>query len=102
MAYFSKAHEGIQTQKYSRPDLREGYDLLIEYYGEVNEKEKELFYIKKLLPFDKEINQKFKYLSYKVHKEYDTKSLIEKKEKTRKRSSFKQKRLLCRGCQHWH
>lgn len=84
VAYFSKAHEGIQTQKYSRPDLREGYDLLIEYYGEVNEKEKELFYIKKLLLFDKEINQKFKYLSYKVHKEYDTKSLIEKKKKLEK------------------
>lgn len=82
--YFSKAHEGIQTQKYSRPDLREGYELLIQYYGEDNEKENELFFIKKLLLFDKEINQKFKYLSYKVHKEYDTKSLIEKKKKLEK------------------
>lgn len=81
VAYFSKVLEGIQTQKYSRPDFREGYEMLIQYYGEANEKENELFYIKKLMVFDKEINQRFKYLSYKVHKEYDTKALIEKKRK---------------------
>lgn len=79
--YFAKMHEGIQTEKYSRPDFREGYEMLIQYYGEVNEKENELFYIKKLMVFDKEINQKFKDLSYKIHKEYDTKALIEKKRK---------------------
>ncbi|MDD3005730.1 AraC family transcriptional regulator [Flavobacterium sp.] len=81
VTYFTKVHDGIQTQKYSRPDLREGYEMLIEYFGETNELKKELFFIKKLMEFDKEINQEFKYLSYKIHKEYDTKTLLEKKRK---------------------
>ncbi|HBI01804.1 MAG TPA: AraC family transcriptional regulator [Flavobacterium sp.] len=79
--YFTRVHEGIQTKKYSRPDLREGYEILIQYFGETNELEKELFFIKKLMEFDKEINKEFKYLTYKVHKEYDTKTLLEKKKK---------------------
>ena len=79
--YFTRVHEGIQTKKYTRPDLREGYEILIQYFGETNELEKELFFIKKLMEFDKEINKEFKYLSYKVHKEYDTKTLLEKKKK---------------------
>lgn len=81
VTYFTRVHEGIQTNKYTRPDLREGYEILIQYYGETNELEKELFFIKKLMEFDKEINKEFKYLSYKVHKEYDTKTLLEKKKK---------------------
>ena len=79
--YFTRVHEGIQTKKYSRPDLREGYEILIQYFGETNELEKELFFIKKLMEFDKEINKEFKYLTYKVHKEYDTKTLLEKKKR---------------------
>ena len=33
------------------------------------------------MAFDNEINREFKYLTYKVHKEYDTKTLIEKKKR---------------------
>lgn len=81
VTYFLKVHEDIQTKKYTRPDLREGYEILIQYFSEINELEKELFFIKKLMEFDKEINKEFKYLTYKVHKEYDTKTLLEKKKK---------------------
>lgn len=81
VTYFTKVQEGIQTKKYNRPDLREGYEMLIQYFGETNELKKELFFIKKLMDFDKETNQEFKYLTYKVHKEYDTKTLLEKKRK---------------------
>ena len=71
-------HDGIQAKNYIRPDLREGYEFLIQYFGGANDLEKELFFIKKLMAFDNEINREFKYLTYKVHKEYDTKTLIEK------------------------
>jgi AraC-like DNA-binding protein len=81
IGFFIKMHEGIQTNKYIRPDLRVGYELLIQYYGEANNLEKELFFIKKLMEFDNEMNREFKYLSYKVHKEYDTKALVDKKRK---------------------
>lgn len=81
VTYFVRVHEGIQMKKYTRPDLREGYEILIQYFGETNELEKQLFFIKKLMEFDKEINKEFKYLTYKVHKEYDTKTLLAKKEK---------------------
>lgn len=81
IAFLIKMHEGIQAKKYIRPDLRVGYELLIQYYGEKNNLEKELFFIKKLMEFDNEMNNEFKYLTYKVHKEYDTKSLLEKKKR---------------------
>lgn len=81
VTFFNKMHDGIQTNKYIRPDLREGYELLIQYFGGANDLEKELFFIKKLMAFDNEINREFKYLTYKVHKEYDTKTLIEKKKR---------------------
>lgn len=81
VTYFLKVHKDIQMRKYTRPELREAYETLILYFGETNELEKELFFIKKLMEFDKEINKEFKYLTYKVHKEYDTKTLLEKKKK---------------------
>lgn len=79
--YFLKVDEGIQANKYTRPDLREAYEMLIENYGVNNELEKQLFFINRLMEFDKIVNKEFKYLSYKVHKEYDTKTLLEKKKK---------------------
>lgn len=79
--YFYKMHEGIEKYNYTRPDIREGYEHLIEYYNQNKNLEKQLYFINKLMVFDKIVNNEFKFLSYKIHKEYDTKTLLEKKKK---------------------
>lgn len=76
MEYYLKVHEGIETNKYSRPDLREIYESLIDFYAENKDHQKQLLYVEKLLDFDKVINKEFKYLSYKIHKDYDTNTLL--------------------------
>lgn len=81
VAYGLKVHKGIQTKKYIRPDLRESYEMLIRYYTANNDLEKQLFFIRHLIAFDRSNDKEFKYLSYKIHKEYDSKALLEKKRK---------------------
>lgn len=74
--HFLKVDLIIDEKDCIRPDLRENFEMLIEYYDLENDLKQQLLYINKLLSFDKLLNQNFKYLSYKIHKEYDTKSLI--------------------------
>lgn len=94
VTYFLKVHDGIQTNKFTRPDLREGYELLIVFYGERSELKKQLYFINRLMEFDKVVNKEFKYLSYKVHKEYDTKTLLEKKKKIENELASNKKNYL--------
>ncbi|EIA08631.1 AraC family transcriptional regulator [Flavobacterium frigoris] len=75
--YLKKIDEAFQKQKYIRPDLREAYELLIHYYQEQNDKELELYYVTALLKVDEVLIKDYKYLSGKIHKEYDTKKLIQ-------------------------
>jgi tetratricopeptide (TPR) repeat protein len=79
-AYFLKADEIITTENFIRPDLRENYELLIEYYRINNNTQQQLMFIDKLLAIDKTLYKNFKYLSYKIHKDFDTKSLLHAKE----------------------
>ncbi|MDR6843366.1 AraC family transcriptional regulator [Flavobacterium granuli] len=75
--YFKKIDEAFQKQNYIRPDLREAYELLIDYYQQQNNKELQLYYIRTLLKVDKLLNQDYRYLSGRIHKEYDTKKLLQ-------------------------
>lgn len=77
--YFKKIDEAFQKQKYIRPDLREAYEILIDYYQQRNNKKLQLYYISTLLKVDQVLSQDYKYLSGKIHKEYDTKKLIQAK-----------------------
>lgn len=77
LPYLKKIDEAFQKQKYIRPDLREAYEILIDYYQQQNDKELELYYVTALLKVDKELIKDYKYLSGKIHKEYDTKNLIQ-------------------------
>lgn len=77
--YFKKIDEAFQKQNYIRPDLREAFEILIDYYRQRNNKDLQLYYISSLLKVDKVLNQDFKYLSGKIHKEYDTKKLLQAK-----------------------
>ncbi len=77
LPYLKKIDEAFQKQKYIRPDLREAYEILIEYYQKRNNKELELYYDRALIKVDQVLIKDFKYLSKKIEKEYDTKKLLQ-------------------------
>ncbi len=81
VGYFNKVIQSIEIKNFIRPDLRDTYELLIVYHSEKKDLKKQMLTIEKLLNYDTQLNNSYKYLSYKIHKEYDTKELIEKKQK---------------------
>lgn len=81
LPYFQKVDQDFNTKGYIRPDLREAYELLISYYGNKNDLKQQLYYIDQLLKADHILNETFKYLIGKVHKEYDTKELLSERKK---------------------
>lgn len=90
--FFLKAHNLMIAENLVRPDLRETYELLILYYKNNKNQKLELLYINKLLAFDKILHKNFKYVSYKLHKEYDTKSLLLAKLKIENQLSYSRKK----------
>ncbi|MGV8995302.1 MAG: AraC family transcriptional regulator [Flavobacterium sp.] len=76
VGYFVKVDESFIQNQYLRPDLREAYEFLIEYYIGVEDEYRQKIYMKQLLIVDQFLSQNYKYLSQKIHKEYDTKKLL--------------------------
>lgn len=70
------------------PELRKNYEYLINYYKNNSDEKNELLYTKRLLKVDSIINSDFKYLSSKIHREYDTVALENAKKKLEKQNSF--------------
>ncbi|WP_409415797.1 tetratricopeptide repeat protein [Flavobacterium sp. PS2] len=88
--YFRKVDKSFDDKGYIRPDLREMYEILIDYYSTKKDPEEELYYINKLLKVDSISNGTYKYLTGKIHKEYDTKKLFVEKKKLE--NSFNRKK----------
>lgn len=63
------------------PEVRPAYEILIAKSNANGDIKKELYYTNQLLKVDKIIASDFKYLAGKIFKEFDTKELIESKEK---------------------
>lgn len=72
----------FQDKKYIRRDLRETYELLIEYYQHKKDLNKVLKYVNTLLIVDRALTTDQYYLVPKVIKEYDTAKLLEVKSQT--------------------
>jgi AraC-like DNA-binding protein len=77
--YFKKLDKEYYKDKNQDPQYRPAYELLIEYYASKNNTDKQLEYINKLMSLDKSYEKNYKYLFAKIHKEYDTKKLIDEK-----------------------
>lgn len=76
---FKKIDSIFNKQEFILPELRENYEILINHYKKQKDSEKQLYYTTQLLKADSIISRDFAYLSLKVHREYDTNTLIEEK-----------------------
>lgn len=84
IANFKKIDSIFNKQEFLLPELRENYELLINYYKSKNDPKQQLYYTTQLLKADSIISRDFAYLSPKVHREYDTNALLEEKGKLEK------------------
>lgn len=92
IVYFKKVERTFDDKNYIRPDLRENFEFLIKYYEVKENLNLKLHYIQKLIKADSILNTNYKYLSEKIHKEYDTKELLKKKGEIRKQLEQRKKR----------
>ena len=77
--YFKKVDAAFELDEYMRPDLRESYEMLINYYKLNHNPRLQLEYVDKLLVVDSVLHNNYKYLSQKIFKQYDTKELVYEK-----------------------
>ncbi|WP_348098337.1 AraC family transcriptional regulator [Flavobacterium sp.] len=89
--YFKKVDAVFEDKGYIRPDLRNNYELLIRYFKSKNNPEQQLYYVEKLLKVDSILTNRYKYVSGRIHKDYDTKELLVQK-KTIEKSLAKEER----------
>jgi AraC-like DNA-binding protein len=76
LSYFKKVDTIFDDKGYIRPDLLENYQLLVNYYKSKNDLKSQLHYIEKSLQADSVLNNKYQYLSGKIHKEFDTREIL--------------------------
>lgn len=86
--YFQKVDSVFQKHDFILPEVRNNYELLINYYKKQHNVDKELYYTNQLLRADQVIGRDFTYLSSKIHKEYDTRALQDEKERLERKSSW--------------
>lgn len=89
VAYFKKVDSIFMDKDYTRPDLREGYENLIDYYKNNKDTDSQLFYINQLLKVDKVLGKNYKYLLIKIVKEYDTRELLNARQDIENRMVFR-------------
>lgn len=77
VVYFKKVDVIFQQQNYITPELREAYELLIDYSLIKNDKKAHLLYVDQLLKIDQLLEHNYKYLSGKITKVYDTEKLLQ-------------------------
>lgn len=63
------------------PELRDTYPILIDHYKKLQNKDKQLYYIERLLAVDNILYNKKSILSNQINKKYDTPILLKEKEK---------------------
>jgi AraC-like DNA-binding protein len=84
LEYLRKVDRAFLEKNYIRPDLRENYEILINYYKKKQDTKMQLHYVEKLLKADSVLTNNFRYISGKVHKEYDSHKLELAREKLTK------------------
>lgn len=81
---FRKVDEIFKTYGYMREDLRASYLFMVDYYKARRNFEAQLYQLNQLQKADSVLKLHFKHLSHTLHKEYDTKEILEEKEKAKR------------------
>lgn len=89
--YFKKVERAFLEKKYIRPDLRENFEILLDYHKKKGNITTQYYYIETLMKVDSTLSKNFKYLSGKIHKEYDSRKLVLSKNEIEKELQFKEK-----------
>jgi AraC-like DNA-binding protein len=84
VVYFRKIDSIFKKHQFILPELRENYEILINYSKKNKDQAQQLYYTGQLLKADSIMSKDFSYLSPKIHKDYDTKTLLEEKNKLQK------------------
>jgi len=82
--YFKKVDDIFNNKGYIRPDLLNSYELLISYFKSKKNLNLQLYYIEKLLKVNNIMNSRYKYVSQRIYKDYNTKELLFQKNKIEK------------------
>lgn len=94
LPYLLKVDKVFTEENYIIPDLRENYEMLIDYYKAKGDLSIQLKYINQLLLADQFLQSNYKYLSSRIHKEYDTKKLLDRKNEIEKSLHFKEQLIV--------
>ncbi|WP_234109322.1 helix-turn-helix domain-containing protein [Chryseobacterium sp. R2A-55] len=78
---FQKNDSIFRSHTFILPQVRKGYEMLIDYYRDHNNVDQQLYYTTQLLKADRILVSDFQLLSTRISKEYDTYELIASKEK---------------------
>jgi len=76
------------------PQTRKNYEELIDFYKKEKNPQQELYYTKQLLKVDSVLTNDFKYLTNRIHKEYDTKALLQAQANLENKNSFSEKLVI--------
>ncbi|PZR16205.1 MAG: hypothetical protein DI539_17900 [Flavobacterium psychrophilum] len=78
--YLKRVAYAFDKKAYMRPDLRETFELLIDYYKKQEDAKEVLFYVDQLLKADSLLVYRHDKLYDNVHKNYDTSELRQQKQ----------------------
>ncbi|WP_027394097.1 helix-turn-helix domain-containing protein [Aquimarina latercula] len=78
---FKKVDDIFQDIKEILPETRESYEILINHFKHINDKDNQLKYIERLIEVDSLLYSNYRYLIKNVVKKYDTPQLIQEKQK---------------------
>lgn len=80
LPYLKKVVQTFDERGYMRPDLRETFELLIDYYKKQHDSQQVLLYVDQLLKADSLLVDKHDKLYDNIHKNYDTSELRQEKQ----------------------
>jgi len=89
--YFNRIDRIFKTKKYTNLEIKNAYNFLINYYKELKNEEKELYFTNQLLNATLFLQNEYKHLSTALHKQLDIKHL--EAEKKRLENSLRVKDL---------
>jgi AraC-like DNA-binding protein len=86
--YLKKVDSIFSKHQFILPEVRENYEILINHSKKTKDEKMELYFTNQLLKVDHILSTDFRYLSEKIHKEYDTKDLLKAKKRLENSSLY--------------